>query len=547
MYRLLVVDNERVVVDSMMAYFEGLKDARLEALGAYSAHEALRVMQSTRIDILLSDIRMPAMDGLQLQKEVLRRWPWCRTIFLTGYSDFDYIHQAMRAGGAGYILKSEGKQAILDAVGRVIAQLEAQTEERDLIARAERLFAHALPLLQSQVLHQLLDGKGAPPGGLTAAFAQYEIGLDPQKVYPVLLRFDDADEARAAGLETVQLTVETLGHEYFKVAAALKQVMLGEDAMVWLLSYHSDWDERHRRVFAQGAVELLQAQLESRLGVHLSACLAYREVAWDDLARQVERMRYLLNRSMGGRKNVNFYLTEEEGRGAPAGLGGGERKALEKLKTMDVYLEGGNRGAFFAGCAEVIRAADGAAERARGGVRLEVAHAVLAMLLSQINRWGLGEDLSCAARACAPEAAADQSGWQDLVERLRRLAGAVFDAKARCLDRQDDDLIRRVHWTIENNLGGDLSMTMLGEIEGLNPYYLARLYKGLTGEPLKSYIAGRRLLKAKALLCEGRLLNREIASAIGFNTEQSFIRFFKANLGLTPNEYRESARAGAEP
>ena len=72
MYKLLIVDNEHIVVDSLLHYFENHASDRLETAGAYSAREAMEVMEREKIDILLTDIRMPGMDGLQLQKEVSR-------------------------------------------------------------------------------------------------------------------------------------------------------------------------------------------------------------------------------------------------------------------------------------------------------------------------------------------------------------------------------------------------------------------------------------------------------------------------------------------
>ena len=75
MYKLLVVDNERIVVDSLLHDFEKNAADQLEAAGAYSAREAMRIMEGEKVDILLTDIRMPGMDGLQLQKEVSRHWP----------------------------------------------------------------------------------------------------------------------------------------------------------------------------------------------------------------------------------------------------------------------------------------------------------------------------------------------------------------------------------------------------------------------------------------------------------------------------------------
>jgi two-component system response regulator YesN len=72
---------------------------RLDIYRAYSAIEGLEWLNRTKIDIVLTDIRMPGMSGLELHERVVRQWPRCRVIFLTGFTQFNYIQTAMRGGG----------------------------------------------------------------------------------------------------------------------------------------------------------------------------------------------------------------------------------------------------------------------------------------------------------------------------------------------------------------------------------------------------------------------------------------------------------------
>lgn len=99
MYRMLIVDDLPVIVEGLVKMF-GKKKPELELYQAYSAYQALDVLNRTRIDIVLSDIRMPGMEGTELLHEIKRHWPLCKVIFLTSFDDFHYIKMRFPAAAS---------------------------------------------------------------------------------------------------------------------------------------------------------------------------------------------------------------------------------------------------------------------------------------------------------------------------------------------------------------------------------------------------------------------------------------------------------------
>ena len=98
MKRLLIIDDEPYIVNSIYELFLENKQMELDIYKAYSGMEALELLKKAKIDIVLSDIKMPGMDGLELLKEIHSFWPFCKVIFLTAYDRFDYIHEANKDG-----------------------------------------------------------------------------------------------------------------------------------------------------------------------------------------------------------------------------------------------------------------------------------------------------------------------------------------------------------------------------------------------------------------------------------------------------------------
>lgn len=541
MYKLLIVDNEHIVVDSLLHYFENHASDRLETAGAYSAREAMEVMEREKIDILLTDIRMPGMDGLQLQKEVSRHWPWCRTLFLTGFNEFEYIQEAMRGGGDDYLLKTEGNEAVLRAVFRVADALDHQIEVDELIQKVQRQYEEALPLLNHKLLCNLVEGRISVPEDLNDRFRQQKIHLSAEKIWPILVRLDASDELAGWDQDLLRLSIAAIAKEYLGASTGLEQIQMTSESLVWLATFGDGWNEHRKQVYLQGVIEAVQQQCAAKLGVHLSACMARETVSWNDLPECAERLKHRLNRSLrwdsDGQILLNRLIIDAAVREVDDAVGGNLRRRLDEIDRMAAYLEGGNRFAFEQGMNEILSAVEQANERNRTNVQIEAFHAISALLVRQINRWQLHDAVS---HSFSLSDLSFSGNWERTADQLCRLADAVFDVKGTAVSDAENGLIKRINWAVKSNLGGDLSLNRLGDLEGVSASYLAKVYKSITGESLKGYISRMRLEKAQDLLRAGRLRNREVGLAIGFGTEQSFNRFFKTMCKMTPQEYKKS-------
>ena len=542
MYKLLVVDNEHIVVDSLLHYFEKNASNQLETVGAYSAREAMQIMEQEKIDILLTDIRMPGMDGLQLQKAVSQHWPWCRTLFLTGFNEFEYIQEALRGGSDDYLLKTEGNEAVLRAVLRVVETLDHQIEVDKLIKKVQKQYEDALPLLNHKLLLGLVEGQIPVPENLADRFHQQRIPLNAEKAWPILVRFDVMSELANWNHDLLRLSIAAIAKEYLGKNAGLEQIQLSSDSLVWLAAFGEGWSDHRKQVYLQGVVEAVQQQCAVKLGVHLSACMSREAVLWHEMPERTDSLKQLLNRSMrrdrDGQILLNRLMIDTADPQAGEYISGDVRRRLDGIEQMDAYLEGSNRFAFEQEMNEILSAVDHVGENVRVEVQLETFYAIAALLVRQMNRWQLWDAIS---QNFDLNALAFNGNWAQTADRLCQLADAVFEAKGSAASDAENDLVKRINWAVRSNLGGDLSLNRLGDIEGISASYLAKVYKNITGESLKAYISRMRLEKAQELLKAGRLRNREVGLAVGFGTEQSFHRFFKTMCGMTPQEYRKSS------
>lgn len=104
--RVVIVDDDRLVVLSLKTILEADDAIRVEGIG-YDGEEAIRLYEALSPDILLMDIRMGGMTGLTAAEKILEKEPEAKILFLTTFSDDEYIVKALNIGAKGYLLKQD--------------------------------------------------------------------------------------------------------------------------------------------------------------------------------------------------------------------------------------------------------------------------------------------------------------------------------------------------------------------------------------------------------------------------------------------------------
>ncbi|MEV4091606.1 response regulator transcription factor [Streptosporangium saharense] len=137
--RVLVVDDQAVVREGLVLLLGLLPD--IEVVGsAPDGREALRLVAELRPDVVLMDLRMPRMDGVEATREIRAAFPATQVVVLTTYSDEESVFAALRAGARGFLTKSAGAEEIARAVAAVVngdAQLDPGVQLRLLSAVVE--------------------------------------------------------------------------------------------------------------------------------------------------------------------------------------------------------------------------------------------------------------------------------------------------------------------------------------------------------------------------------------------------------------------------
>jgi DNA-binding NarL/FixJ family response regulator len=165
--RLLIADDHELAREGLRSLLE--REAGVEVAGeASSGKEALELCRSLSPDVVLMDVRMPDMDGLEATRAIKRQHPQTTILIVTMYENPDYLFEALKAGASGYVLKDASRPEVIGAVRRVLSGdtlLEPQLANRLLrrIARQSRgpdaTPAERLSPREQEVLQLLAEGR----------------------------------------------------------------------------------------------------------------------------------------------------------------------------------------------------------------------------------------------------------------------------------------------------------------------------------------------------------------------------------------------------
>lgn len=130
MYSILIVDDEEIILNGIRDTIAASELPLKSIQTANSASMALEMMEKQPFDLILSDIRMPDMDGLEMGERAKQIWPETRIIFLTGYQDFEYARKALRLNSDDFLVKPVQDEKLLAAISRIIEKMDRLWMER---------------------------------------------------------------------------------------------------------------------------------------------------------------------------------------------------------------------------------------------------------------------------------------------------------------------------------------------------------------------------------------------------------------------------------
>ena len=528
MRRILIVDDEPIIVQGLLsAVSERMPEADLYS--AYSGEDALRLLSETRMDIVLSDMAMPGMDGLQLMERIRSQWPECRVIFLSGHSEFDMMYRAIRGKAVTFLLKTEGFDRIVSVLRDTVKSLDSDEEHREALDRLSAQQEVTRQFLQREALSSLIRGR-------ISRLHSETLEIDPsQPMLPLYAYIESSTDG---------CTLEEFNEKLLLTDRVLRGQLSGypvniafwnrHEDLLWLLQPEQGADMHRCMLCARENMELIQEGILNETGMTLAFALHTSAVTADRLSDTYQSLRRRICQGAGVPGMIALQPCDARSASSPLlsdTLVSRFREALEHMNESALP-----------GLLDRVTSVFRCAAPMDDPYMLEAFMTVSHLFLSYINRWKLHESVRFPGGLSGLTGVSGFTSWSQTADAFRDLGLSLLRLREGDQGNRSRETVEKIRAHIERSLRDPdaLSLSRISEITYFNPAYLSRLFHQLTGETLSEYISSARIRRANRLLADPELRVSEIAEAVGFSVPANFSRFYRKMTGRSPQEYRDS-------
>ena len=157
LYRIILVDDEEEVRQSIIRKINWT-EAGFQVVGdAENGEDAMEKVEALEPDLILTDIRMPYMDGLTLAEKVRQKYPSVKIVIFSGYDDFEYAKQAIKLNVTEYILKPVNVEELTAILKRIKSNLDEEIEQKRNVSLLRENYIKSLPILREQFINELIS------------------------------------------------------------------------------------------------------------------------------------------------------------------------------------------------------------------------------------------------------------------------------------------------------------------------------------------------------------------------------------------------------
>ena len=524
LYRVLLVDDEENIREGISRKMDWQGLGFSLAGEASNGRDALELAEEILPDVVLTDIKMPFMDGLELCGSLAELLPVSKYVIFSGFDDFEYAKQAIRRNVSEYILKPINADELSAVLRRLKAELDRERAERRDVELLRSRYVKNLPVLRELFYTNLLDGR-LEAGTERARAAQLDIDLSGGKWAVALAYIGGGSRDALSTLSVQKLLEEALTEDRCKL-------FLYNDWIALILSLTETFSVYDLIRALDRACALTASYLALTLTVGVGA--PCRELS--SLPRSAAEARTALEyRSMVGRGQVIYIGDLEPDRSLLLSFDEADERALTAAIKLGNDREVRSAAATLAG---KLREAKPSAGQYNLFLLELVTH-----LLKLTRRSGIGAEEVFGADFSLPPQMSELPSLTELEDWCEERCLCLHTLIRRRQTASAGRTVETAKEYIRQHYGeSDLSVEKLCAYLHLSSTYFSTLFKRETGTTFTAYVTMVRMEAAAEAIRTTEEKTYLIARQCGYEDPNYFSYVFKRHFGTTPTKYRGAGR-----
>lgn len=527
MYKVLVIDDEQWIRKGIVSklinhgfQFDWICESE-------DAETALVFIKENKPDIVITDIRLPEMSGIDLIREIKKIYTEVQFIIISGFAEFQYAEQALNMGVSSYLLKPVPEDDLAEAVKHVIVNIEKQKDINRIETKTKHLEERNETLVLERAINKAFHSR-TETSGIDEPVRFSPMGEDKTYNYMlILIHVDSSSYSNSTfkyeDIGLIKYAIKNIADEIrpnnnFAIVDNLKDV-----TQVMIIIAHLDAEELQRlcKTFAYDLYSKIIKYVTISVTIAISGICnkisqeIYKQVMSAFNMRLVNNSRIFSYDRID--YNAKFELVEHQLLILERHITVGDYKNIRVI-LQDIFSNDNLRNRK----AEYVK-----------NIYYEIIRIILKNC-SIMNDYDNNIDIQ---QLLSNEVIDHSDNPQQIVDYLYNTVTQILkddkSANANCRE-----IIGKAKEYIKRNYVNEITVKELASHFSVNPNYFSTIFKQETGVTLTNYLKDTRIEKACDLLRNTHSTIHEIAQIVGYEDTQYFYRVFKKTLGITPLEYR---------
>lgn len=523
MYKILICDDEKWIRKGILAKIQYHKLNFDSIMEAADGIEALEIIKKYMPDIVITDVRMPNLNGINLIEKSKELYPYIKFIVVSGYAEFEYVQKAINMGGKGYILKPISDENLVCTLNKVIDELNFERQAERIKSEEEELRQISREYKLETALNEILCSSvcAVSDVNINKVFknsvqeSKYILGIiniqydgisnvedfkiAKQNVKNILKKIGDKDNSLVVNnLEDVyQIIIILWGSDAERLKRSCEEYIINASAMT---------EELHN-IQLTGAISNPDNMVSALLYKQARRAFDFRLVK----GSSVKLYRYW---DICSNNDGRFDYPDHKLKALSKCIDDGDLKNA-RIILKDIFSE-----KYFIHI-------------------YSLAYECVNMVVKTCNKKKIDTSILIPYELLTGNKIRNCSSINEIIEELYDIIRKAVDGNSENT-YSTKNLVNIAQKYIEGHYSEELTVNALAHRFSINPNYFSNLFSKETGYTITKYITKVRIEKACQLLGETSITISDISANVGYQDPQYFYRVFKKEMNMTPADYRSN-------